>query len=168
MKKIQSRDIKGVDNPGAMAKRDLERWYSLLDDSLKSVSIELNEAVVMIYAVNWWLGIMDGHQLYSLPQQLLQQMGLDDFYREAQSSLAEKVEKWPLAVRAALWDAAERYEVATHRNPGKTFGAALHQVGLHSYALTPQELAVVEELAAMESDMLPGAYMNAVNEGRTE
>jgi hypothetical protein len=163
-KKFRTRDIKGVANPGYIAKRDVERWYSLLSASMDEVRIEPADAVVMIYAVNWWLGIMDGHQLKSLPQQLRQQMGLDDFYRDAQLELAEQVERWPLAARAALWDAAERYDVLVHGNPGKTFGAALHLVGLHSYQLTPEELRLVEKVPAVESDQLPAAYMAAMKE----
>jgi hypothetical protein len=167
MKKIQSRDIKGVANPGAIAKRDVERWYSLLSESLKEVEVEPAEAVVMIYAAHRWLSIMNGDRLDILPEQLLQNMGLDGFYRDAQYSLAEKVQGWALGTRAALWDAAERYEVAAYREPTKTFGAILHQVGLHSYELRPEELAVVERIRAAESDVLPAAYMNAMN-GKTK
>lgn len=165
MKRIQSRDIKGVDNPGAVAKRDVERWYSFLGESLKGVRVSPREAVVIIYAANRWLGVMTGPRLESLEGDLFEPIGLDGvregFYREAQESLSAKVGEWPLNVRAALWDAAERYEVTAYRQPGKTFGAVLHQVGLHSYELDPEELDVVERVPAAESDALPDLYVNA-------
>lgn len=160
---FRDRDIKGVDNPGVIAKRDVERWYSLLGESLKKVRIEPEEAVVMIYAAHWWLGTMTGLLLGSLPEHLLQNMGLDAFYRGAQESLAQKVDGWPLSVRAALWDSAERYEVIAHRKPGNTLGGALHQVGLHSYSLDPEDLLLVECVPAVESDELPRAYMHIKN-----
>jgi len=159
MQKIRARDIKGVDNPGAIAKRDVERWYSLLTYSLAQVSVEPAEAVVMIYGVNWWLSGMTGQTLEELPDVLRRGMGLNAFYQDAQLGLAEALEDWPLEVRAALWDAAERYDVLAHREPGRTFGAALHQVGLHSYELAPEELALVESIPAVESDKLPDVYM---------
>lgn len=161
MMKFRARDIKGVDNPGAIAKRDVERWYLLIGHSLKEVSVEPAEAVVIVYAANWWLNGMSGQILQDLPDILSKQMGLHAFYRDAQLGLAERVERWPLDVRAALWDAAERYDVLAHRDPGQTFGATLHQVGLHSYDLTPEELSLVESIPAAESDQLPDAYMRA-------
>lgn len=168
MQKIRDRDIKGVDNPGAIAKRDVERWYSLLGESLKAVHIEPAEAVVMIFAANWSFNGMSSQTLTDLPETLRHGMGLHSFYREAQLGLAEEVERWPLDVRAALWDAAERYDVAAHKTPGRTFGATLHQVGLHSYDLTPEELALVESIPAVESDSLPGVYMKAtISDGDT-
>lgn len=161
MARIRSRDIKGVENPGSMAKRDVERWYSMLETSLRKVSVDPQEAVVMIYAVNWWMSGMTGATLTELPQTLSQEIGLPDFYRDAQLGLAEQVEGWPLNVRAALWDAAERYDVMVHRQPNKTFGAALHEVGLHRYDLDPQELSMVESFTAVESDSLPAVFMEA-------
>lgn len=161
MQRIRARDIKGVDNPGAIAKRDVERWYSLLGESLKYVSVKPVEAVVMIYAVHWCLKGMGGQSLMDLPETLRREIGLHAFYRDAQLGLAEEVERRPLDVRAALWDAAERYDVVAHREPGRSFGAVLHRVGLHSYDLMPQELALIEGLPAVESDSLPGVYMNA-------
>lgn len=164
MQRIQARDIKGVDNPGAIAKRDVERWYSLLGESIKEVSVDPVEAVVIIYAANWWLNGMSGPTLSLLPEVLRQGIGLPAFYQDAQLGLADRVEGWPLDARAALWDAAERYDVLAHHKPGQTFGSALHQVGLHSYDLEPEELDLVERIPAVESDVLAEAYMNAVEE----
>lgn len=164
MGKFRIRDIKGVKNPGAIAKRDVERWYSMLDACRKQVRLQPAEAVVMIYAANWWLSAMSGESLLALPQQLRRDLRMDPFYRDAQDSLGELVTEWPLGTRAAIWDAAERYDVLAHHHPDTTFGAALHQVGLHSYRLAPEELAVVETLSAVEADNLPAAYMQAVNE----
>lgn len=161
MQRVRARDIKGVANPGAIAKREVERWYSLIGHSLKEVSVEPAEAVVIIYAANWWLNAMSGQVLEDLPDVLSKQMGLHAFYRDAQLGLAEQVERWPLDVRAALWDAAERYDVLAHREPGRTFGATLHQVGLHSYELSPEELELVESIPAAESNKLPDVYMKA-------
>lgn len=164
MQRIRARDIKGVANPGAIAKRDVERWYSLMAEALKEVSVEPVEAVVMIYAANWSLTGMTGHALMDLPETLAREIGLPAFYRDAQLELVEKVERCSLDVRAALWDAAERYDVIAHKEPGRTFGATLHQVGLHCYDLGPDELALVEKLPAEESLSLPQAYMNAAIE----
>ncbi len=161
LKKIKSRDIRGSDFPGAIAKRDVERWYALLGEVLKGIVLDPVDIVVMVYAVTRWLGPMDGEQLVSLPHQLRQEMGLDPFYRDAQLSLAETAEGWSLGVRAAVWDAAERYEVIAHQNPELTFGAALHQAGLHRYDLNAGELALVESFPAVEGAQLPGAYMAA-------
>jgi hypothetical protein len=161
MLKLKDRDIKGVDNPGAIAKREVDRWYSLLGHSLRGVSVAPAEAVIIIYATNWWLSAMSGQVLEDLPDTLRQGMGLHAFYRDAQLGLSEKVARWPLDVRAAMWDAAERYDVLAHRETGRTFGATLHQVGLHSYELTSEELALVEKIPAVESDHLPDAYMKA-------
>lgn len=161
MQKFRDRDIKGVDIPGAIAKRDVERWYSLLGESLKKVHVEPAEAVVMIFAANWSFSGMNSQTLTDLPETLRREVGLPAFYWEAQIGLAEEVGRWPLDVRAALWDAAERYDVVAHKEPGRTFGATLHQVGLHSYELTPEELALVESIPAVESDSLPEVYRKA-------
>jgi hypothetical protein len=161
MSKIQSRDIKNVDHPGYLAKRDLERWYSLLGSSLREVSVTPEEAVVVIFAAGWWLPTMTGQLLTDLPVVLRQEIGLDGFYESARRSLADRVDSWPLAVRAALWDAAERYDVLVHETQGCTYGAALHRVGLHNYLLDQEELEVVESFIAVESRELPAAYMNA-------
>jgi hypothetical protein len=161
MQKLRDRDIKGVDNPGAIAKRDVERWYSLLSESLKTVHVEPAEAGGLIVAASWAFSGMNSQTLADLPETLRREVGLHVFYREAQLGLAEEVERWPLDVRAALWDAAERYDVVAHKEPGRSFGAVLHRVGLHSYELTPEELALVESIPAVESDSLPGVYMKA-------
>jgi hypothetical protein len=165
MQRLQARNIKGVKNPGAIAKRDVERWYSLLEASVSYVKVEPIEAVVMIYAANWHFSAMNSRTLEDLGSILRQEMGLNPFYADAQRTLAQKVEDWPLLVRAALWDAAERYDVLAHLRRVETFGAGLHQVGLHSYELEPEELARVEGLAAVEGDSLPEEYMRTVMEG---
>lgn len=164
LRKIKSRDIKGSGFPGAIAKRDVERWYALLGEVLKTVSLVPAEIVVMVHAATRWLGPMNSENLAALPDQLRQEIGLDPFYRDAQLGLADQAEGWSLGVRAAVWDAAERYEVVAHQQPDLTFGAALHQAGLHTYDLDAEELAVVTSLLALEGDMLPAAYMRMIRD----
>lgn len=163
--RLKARDIKGVDHPGAIAKRDIERWYSLMEESLHEVAVSPAEAVVVIYGVHWWLPALTGSALSDLPVQIRRLVGLPPFYRDAQDSLGERLYAMSLSARAALWDAAERYDVAVRRNHEQTFGRALHEVGLHSYDLPQSELWVVENLTAVESDALPAAYMNAILKG---
>lgn len=166
MAKIKARDLKGVENPGATAKRDVARWYSLLSASLPEVTVVPAEAVVMIHAANWWLTTMNASALLGLPDTLRSGIGLDDFYGAYQQSLGESMLSLPLSARAALWDAAERYEVEVSKHPDQTFGAVLHRVGLHTYQLSPQGLEIVESFSAVESSALPAAYMKAVKDAR--
>lgn len=161
MTKLASRDIKNVKYPGHVAKRDVDRWYSLLESSLGEATVSPEEAVVIIFAASWWLPVMTGRFLTELPAILRQEIGLDGSYAGASRSLADRMESWPLAVRAAVWDAAERYDVTVRQGPWRTYGAALHQVGLHNYRLSSQELALVEALPAVESRELPAAYLAA-------
>jgi hypothetical protein len=41
---------------------------------------------------------------------------------------------------------------------------ALHHVGLHTYDLPPDELATIERMGAVSAELLPGAYVQALEE----
>jgi hypothetical protein len=178
LEQIQSRDLKGVDNPGAVAKRDVERWYEVLQESMREVRLNPAEAVVLIY----YAGSLLEDSSVSLSRVLMAHhiigsggLGLESAFTPVSESLADKMAGWSLAGKYAAWDAAERYEVVVRRNlehvegavegaEDLTFGMALHRVGLHTYDLLPDELAVIERMGAVPADMLPGAYLRALRE----
>lgn len=94
---------------------------------------------------------------------------LDEFYDLAQTSLGAKLRLMSPMARYALWDAAERYEAlakarARSGDTTLTFGMALHEIGLHTYDLPMHILQAVEATRAVESDLLPGAYLRAAKE----
>lgn len=169
MDKIRSRDLKGVDNPGAVAKRDVERWYNVLQEGLAEVRLTPPESVVLIH----YVGPFEGHVVHTnvlLAAQHIQSgpMGLGEPFAAVRESLAAKMAQWSLAGRYAAWDAAERYQVLVARNFARedlaedlTFGMALHHVGLHTYDLPQEELSVIEGMDAVEASRLPGAYVRA-------
>lgn len=165
MKQFKSRDRKGVRHPGSIVKRDIERWYSLLADGLKEVTIEPAEAVVMIYYVNIFDGEPDHLDVVSSATRLQgRPIGLSEEFDPIRDSLAEKMATWSQASVYAVWDAAERYQVRALAGSTDTFGMALHHVGLHSYHLSPEELRQIEQMAAVEADSLPGEYLRALEE----
>jgi hypothetical protein len=169
MDRIKSRDLKGVDNPGATAKRDLGRWYDVLAEGLREVQVTPDEAVVLIYYVSTYEGLATvdnvmraGEVLEDYP------VGLVDDFDTAKWELGKKYQTWSLAGRYAAWDAAERYEVLARRNEASTepltLGMALHRAGLHTYDLPPEILAHVERTPATIADELPGIYLRTAEE----
>lgn len=174
MERIKSRDLKGVDNPGATAKRDLGRWYDVLDEGMHEVEVTPDEAVVLIHYVSTYDGLATvdnvtraGEVLEDYP------VGLTDGFDTAKWELGRKYQTWSLAGRYAAWDAAERYEVLARRNEGAdawpedlTFGMALHTVGLHTYDLPLEYLAHIERTPAATADKLPGIYLRMAEEER--
>lgn len=166
LKQIQSRDPKGVENPGAIAKRDVERWYGFLQSGLPQVELTPAEAVVLIHYVGAFQGEMQHSQVLMAAQSIgSTPQGLGEAYAPARASLAAKMADWSVAALYAAWDAAERYEVVAKRGSlNTTFGMALHLVGLHSYVLPPDDLATVERMGAVPSADLPGEYLTALKE----
>jgi hypothetical protein len=168
LEQIRSRDIKGVDNPGAVAKRDLIRWYGVLQQGLGEVDLTPAEAVVLIHfvgafhdrSVNLSEMLMAHHVINGAS------LHLEEVYTPVRASLADKMANWSTVARYAAWDAAERYQVVSRHGPlNTTFGMALHRVGLHSYVLPPEDLATVERMGAVSADLLPGEYIAALKEG---
>jgi hypothetical protein len=166
LEQIQRRDLKGVENPGAVAKRDVERWYGLLQEALSEVRLSPAEAVVLIH----YVGALQNEPVHSnilLAAQTIgsTSLGLGDAFAAVRASLAAKMASWSLAGKYAAWDAAERYEVLAVRGPETlTFGMALHEVGLHTYDLPTDELATIERMAATTADQLPGEYLVALED----
>lgn len=167
MGKIRSRDLKGVDNPGATAKRDIERYYSLMDEGMRTVRLTPKEAVVLIYHVSTYEGYATAQQIADAWEVFQDyQLGLDENFDDATESLGQAYAEWPLVGRWAAWDAAERYQVLATRSgdPELTFGMALHRAGLHTYDLSQEELAHIERMGAVEGDLLPGVFLRALQE----
>jgi hypothetical protein len=169
MDQIKSRDIKGVQYPGTVAKRDIDRWYRVLADGLKEVRLDPTEALVLIYYVDTLGGEPSHEEVTGLAEGLRSgQIGLGETFDAARVSLAEKLFGASLAAVYALWDAAERYHVAARRNDEDawsedlTFGMALHKIGLHTYDLSPEELAHIERTTAVLPDLLPGAFLSTL------
>jgi hypothetical protein len=149
MDKIKLRDFTNVQNPGATAKRGLIRWYDMLGCALREIHLIPKEAVVLIHLVNRVGPDISADRLavYQIKDQ-----GLGEAYTFVTESLAAKMASWPLATRYAAWDAAERYEALVSKEK-LSYGSALHQVGLHTYDLTPEELEHVEALEAAYLDV---------------
>jgi hypothetical protein len=167
--KIKIRDLKGVNNPGATAKRDLGRWYDLLSESLEEVSITPEEAVILIHYVATYDGCPSARNVFDAGEVLEDYpIGLAEDFDAAKEALGRKYQDWSYATRYAAWDAAERYEVLArnHTEDNLTFGMALHRAGLHTYDLPPDELAVIERMKAAPAAFLPGVYVRAVEEDR--
>jgi hypothetical protein len=170
--KIKARDLKGVDNPGAVAKREVERWYSVLQESLSEVRLTPAEAVVLIHHVEVFDGQADLPIIRVASDCIADgSTGLSSFYGPVRASLARQMARWSFAGLFAAWDAAERYHVLVKRNFDReeqaedlTFGMALHRVGLHTYDLPPEELEVIESTPAVMPDRLPDAYLRALEE----
>ncbi len=174
LKQIRSRDPQAHQYPGATAKREIERWYAMLEEGsrelLKVDRLKPAEAVVLIYYVGTYGG-RPSHEAVMRCGDVLREQSvgfLDEFYDNAQAGLGAKLRLMSPMGRYALWDAAERYEAlamgAADEEAPLTFGMALHKVGLHSYNLAPHILQRVEATRAVESDFLPGAYLRAAKE----
>ncbi len=169
MDKIKSRDLKGVDNPGATAKRDLGRWYDALGEGLREVQLTPDEAVVLIYYVSTYQGLASVDNVVKAGEVLEDYpIGLVEDFDTAKWELGSKYQSWSVLGRYAAWDAAERYEVLARHNEKTTepltLGMALHKVGLHTYDLPPEILAHVERTPAMIADKLPGFYLRTAEE----
>jgi len=161
--------MKGVDSPGATAKRDLGRWYDMLSEGLREVQITPDEAVVLIYYVSTYEGLATVDNVERAGEVLEDySVGLMDDFETAKWELGKKYQTWSLAGRYAAWDAAERYEVLARHNEKTaeplTLGMALHRVGLHTYDLPPEILDHVERTPAMIADKLPGLYLRTAEE----
>jgi hypothetical protein len=159
LKKISSRDPKGVKTPGATAKRDLERWYSALEFCLSKVKLDPAEAVLLIKVI----GTVPEHT-----DEWVEHLGLhvleseEEGYEHVRTRLVQRITQWDFMTCWAVVDAVERYVVFQARNAGDpdiTLGMALHQVGLHSYMVSTEELAALEAAgAASPADLeVPGA-----------
>lgn len=173
--KIKSRDPEGNEYPGATAKRDVERWYAVLEHFSRTMeSLTPDEAVVLIYYVGTYGG-RPSHDAVIRIGDVLRDSAvgfLDEFYDLAQAGLGAKLRLTSPIGLYVLWDAAERYEAlamkAARTGESLTFGMALHKVGLHTYDLAPHVLRRVEATPALESDLLPGAYLRAAKEDTTD
>lgn len=130
-----------VKNSGAIAKREVERWYTELNRALERIKLDPAEAVLLISVV----GTSDlppeeiAHQLHILVEQ-----DETEGFGHVRHRLAQKMSSWDVMRMWAVVDAVERYEIYQRRNPSATLGMALHMVGLHSYMVTPEELALLE------------------------
>jgi hypothetical protein len=169
MQQIRGRDRKGVDNPGAVVKRDVKRWYAVLHDALSEVKLSPLEALVLICYVARFEGepthvaVMTAHEGIGDTR-----LGLSQEFRATGDSLSAKYMCWSTAAKYAAWDAAERYQVLSLRQADDppTFGMALHTVGLHTYDISPDELSVIERMKAAPADFLPGVYLRALEMDR--
>lgn len=159
---------KGNQYPGSIAKREVERWYSLMVEGMQHApQMSLGEAVVFIHYVATYDGrpshsdVMDACEV--LFDQDLSSMPVDQDLEDFQESLSRKLAglREYGHVSYAMWDAAERYEViaAHNEDPDLTFGRVLHQVGLHSYTLDQSELAQAERMGAVPGEFLPKVYL---------
>lgn len=173
--KIRSRDPEGNEYPGATAKRDIERWYAMLEDHASEIDhLTPEEVVVLIYYVGTYGGRPSPAHVLRIGDSLVDSTVsfLDDFYSAAQESLGTKLQYMGRMARFAAWDAAERYQAlslkAAKTGEPLTLGMALHRVGLHTYDLEPHVLRRVEAVSAVESDLLPGAYLRAAEENPTD
>lgn len=153
LNRLQVRDGKSMKNPGTIARRDLDRWYGALQDALEDVRLAPAEAILLIRLVNR----ADQHDedfVAGLAAYVADRP--EDGFAHVQRRLAQKLAAFDRITRWALVDAAERYAVFQHKHPGATLGMALHQVGLHSYDVTPGELAALEATeAAQPGELAP-------------
>lgn len=176
LEKIRARDPQKSRYPGATAKRDVERWYAMLEDSLGAVEkFTPDEAVVLIYYVGTYGGRPAHEHVMRVGDSLRDSSVsfLDPFYDLAQTSVGAKLRLMSPMGRYAAWDAAERYEALAQeavreKDENLTFGMALHKVGLHTYNLASHVLQRVEATRAVPSDYLPGAYLRAAKEIETD
>lgn len=161
---LSKRDLKNVKYPGTTAKREVERWYSLLTSGLMEVRIDPVEVVVLAYYANAFNGEPTHANVLNAPYAIGDGVGsLSGKFYPAQLSLSDKMKGWSVAGLYAAWDAVERYEVVVSRlkNESMTFGMALHLVGLHTYSLPPEELARIEQMSPVTSELLPQEYLMA-------
>lgn len=173
--KIRARDPEGNEYPGATAKRDVDRWYAMLEHYSREIAqFSPDEAVVLIYYVGTYGGRPSTAHVLAVGDSLANSnvSFLDEFYGAAQESLGRKLQHLAPMARFAAWDAAERYQAlalgAERSGEPLTLGMALHRTGLHTYDLEPHVLRRVEATRAVESDYLPGAYLRAAKEEPTD
>lgn len=168
--KIRQRDLAGFTNPGATAKRDLTRWYDLLNEAMSEIHIQPVEAVVWIFYVNTYEGYPSARQILEAGDVIFESdLTLGDCFLDARETLSEKCQGWSPAAHYAAWDAAERYQVMVTAGKARealtaTFGMALHQVGLHTYDVAPDELNHIEAMKAVPAEKLAEEYLNTLPE----
>lgn len=168
LEKIRSRDPGATRYPGATAKREVIRWYDMLAEYSRDMPrLSPAELVVWIYYVGTYDGRPAVNNVLEAGDVLLdQQIGLDVFYDDFQTQVGLSLNGVPAMAVWALWDAAERYQalVSSTKDESLTYGMALHKVGLHTYDLAPQDLKLVEAVPAVSAELLPSAYLRAVQE----
>lgn len=142
---VSARDPKDLKNPGSIAKRDLERWYAVLAQARMYINLSPAEAVLLIRVANE-VGEIDEEVVTFLVNYVRDHP--QDGFAHVQGTLLQKVNRMDYITRWALMDAVDRYRVYQVKHPEATVGMALHQVGLHSYTATPEELAALESAAA--------------------
>lgn len=142
-----------VKNSGVIAKREVERWYVELDRALVTLKLNPAEAVLLISVVGNSELRPDqiAHQLHILVEQ-----DETEGFGHVRDRLVHRMSSWDVMRMWAVVDAVERYEIYQRRNPSATLGMALHVVGLHSYMVTPEELAILESTTvAPPTDLKP-------------
>jgi hypothetical protein len=135
-----------VKNSGAVAKREVERWYTELDRALARIRLDPAEAVLLISVIG-----KSTLQPHELAHQLHIEVERDtsEGFGHVRDRLVQKMFSWDVMRMWAVVDAVERYEIYQRRNPQATLGMALHVVGLHSYQVTPDELTLLESTQAV-------------------
>lgn len=142
-----------VKNSGAIAKREVERWYVELDRALARIKLDPAEAVLLISVVGK-SSLNPDELAHRLPLEVEQDTS--EGFGHVRERLVRKMSSWDTLRMWAVVDAVERYEIYQRRNPSATLGMALHVVGLHSYEVTPEELALLESTqAAPPTDLEP-------------
>lgn len=154
LNQVQARDPKGLKNPGSVAKKDLERWYGALASAMRDVQISPAAAILLIRIVREVSA--EGPPTESFVADLPRYVRNNphEGFEHVRKDLALRLEIHDQITRWAMVDAAERYEVLRETQPEMTSGMALHQVGLHSYTATPEELASLERTKVGQPDGL--------------
>lgn len=138
--KVKSRDPEGLKTPGAIAKRDVNRWYSALEEAIATVRLTPSQAILLVRVVRD-AQVIDNDFVAGL----IAHIEDDPEGRTTQTGkgLVQRISSYDRITRWALVDAAERYLAYVRKNPGVSVGMALHQVGLHSYQLASWELEIL-------------------------
>ena len=112
---------------GGVGRRDLERYYALLAQSLRRVDLTEAEALAICDALNGTIAdSLTVHLLWAVIDDAVRLHGLADRWAIDGSALVAKVRGWSLAETLAVIDAVERWLLLD----GKDRVERLRRVGL--------------------------------------
>lgn len=122
-----------ADSRGIVASRDLERYYALLADAIRSVTLSEGEASLIVDACNGTIwDSVSVSLLWALVDDACSADNLDTKWGVNGAELVTKLRALSLAETIAVVDAAERFWARSDRSneSGESLADALRAVGL--------------------------------------
>jgi len=130
-KALEARTAATARTANAVARRDLERWYAVLEQVLRGIELGPAEVLLLVEAVE---KTPDREVLVGTLTQVLESSEMPG-YGHVRPWLVTKSELWSVVQRWAVVDACERYIIA--EKEGGTTADILHRMGLNPYGINP-------------------------------